>query len=239
MIMTEERKMVTLRKVKEVLPIEGADKIEIVRIDGWQLVSGKGNFKAGDWALFHEIDSFVEKASSLKNMIFSTAVELGRLMRAGDRSELQSFIDKLKPNKAAKLPTADSIFRSPEAVARDAQYMLHTGIVTQANITATGCPSAYMSSGVSILQPRPGESVGAFQLRIAKENMAIKKEKTILWSKKLGRQFVVEYKFVKPEDARVSCKGCDGTGLELGPCRICKECTIDWLEKNELHTRRN
>jgi hypothetical protein len=187
----------------------------------------------------NEIDSFVEKASSLKNMIFSTAVELGRLMRAGDRSELQSFIDKLKPNKAAKLPTADSIFRSPEAVARDAQYMLHTGIVTQANITATGCPSAYMSSGVSILQPRPGESVGAFQLRIAKENMAIKKEKTILWSKKLGRQFVVEYKFVKPEDARVSCKGCDGTGLELGPCRICKECTIDWLEKNELHTRRN
>jgi hypothetical protein len=51
----------------------------------------------------NEIDSFVEKASSLKNMIFSTAVELGRLMRAGDRSELQSFIDKLKPNKAAKL----------------------------------------------------------------------------------------------------------------------------------------
>lgn len=58
--MNEDRKMVTLRKVKEVLPIEGADKIEIVRIDGWSLVSGKGNFKAGDWALFHEIDSFVD-----------------------------------------------------------------------------------------------------------------------------------------------------------------------------------
>lgn len=54
------RKLVSVREVKEILPIEGADKIELVKIDGWQVVSGKGNFKVGDYALFHEIDSFLD-----------------------------------------------------------------------------------------------------------------------------------------------------------------------------------
>lgn len=61
------RKLVTLRKVQEVLPIEGADKIELVKIDGWQCVSGKGNFIPGDLAIFFEIDSFVP----VDNEIFS------------------------------------------------------------------------------------------------------------------------------------------------------------------------
>lgn len=55
-----ERKLVTIRKVSSVEPIEGADKIELVKIDGWQVVSQKGTFKPGDYALFHEVDSFLD-----------------------------------------------------------------------------------------------------------------------------------------------------------------------------------
>jgi RNA ligase (TIGR02306 family) len=53
------RKMVTIREVADVLPIEGADKIELIQLDGWQCVSGKGNFKPSDLAVYFEIDSFL------------------------------------------------------------------------------------------------------------------------------------------------------------------------------------
>ena len=42
------RKLASIRTIESVHPIEGADKIEMVMIDGWQVVSQKGNFKPGD-----------------------------------------------------------------------------------------------------------------------------------------------------------------------------------------------
>ena len=40
-----ERKLATIRRIKSIDPIPNADKIEKLTIDGWQLVSEKGNFK--------------------------------------------------------------------------------------------------------------------------------------------------------------------------------------------------
>jgi len=54
------RRMVTLRVVKDLLPIEGADAIEIALIDGWKVVVKKGEFKIGDPCLYFEIDSFLQ-----------------------------------------------------------------------------------------------------------------------------------------------------------------------------------
>jgi len=51
------RKLATIRIVKEILPIDGADKIELAKIDGWQCVVGKGQFKVEDKGLYFEIDS--------------------------------------------------------------------------------------------------------------------------------------------------------------------------------------
>lgn len=42
------RKLASIRTVESVHAIPDADKIEMVVIDGWQVVSQKGNFKAGD-----------------------------------------------------------------------------------------------------------------------------------------------------------------------------------------------
>ena len=51
------RKLATIRKVSSVSPIEGADKIELVHIDGWQCVSAKGQLKEGQPVVYFEIDS--------------------------------------------------------------------------------------------------------------------------------------------------------------------------------------
>jgi RNA ligase (TIGR02306 family) len=54
-----ERKLATIQIVKEIRPIVGADAIEVVRINNWDVVSKKGEYKAGDFCIYCEIDSFL------------------------------------------------------------------------------------------------------------------------------------------------------------------------------------
>ena len=53
------RKMATIRKIDEIRPIEGADAIEAAVVGGWVVVIKKGDFKAGDLAVYCEIDSWI------------------------------------------------------------------------------------------------------------------------------------------------------------------------------------
>ena len=53
------RKMATIRKIDEIRPIEGADAIECAVVGGWQVVVKKGEFTAGQLAVYLEIDSWV------------------------------------------------------------------------------------------------------------------------------------------------------------------------------------
>lgn len=54
------RKMVTVRRIDNILPIEGADLICTVKIGGWTVVAQKSmNYKVGDLVLYCEIDSFI------------------------------------------------------------------------------------------------------------------------------------------------------------------------------------
>lgn len=54
------RKLVTLRTIGSIIPIEGADKIEVAHIGGWPCVVSKGdNFKVGQQVLYFEIDSLL------------------------------------------------------------------------------------------------------------------------------------------------------------------------------------
>lgn len=53
------RKMATIRRIDELTPIEGADKIEVATVGGWKVVCQKGLYEAGDLAVYCEIDSFI------------------------------------------------------------------------------------------------------------------------------------------------------------------------------------
>jgi RNA ligase (TIGR02306 family) len=52
-----ERKLASVQQVLDITPIENADAIELVRINGWQCVTKKGEFAVGDCGVFLEIDS--------------------------------------------------------------------------------------------------------------------------------------------------------------------------------------
>ena len=53
------RKLASVRVIKQLSPIEGADLIEVATVDGWQVVVKKGEFQVGDRCIYFEIDSWV------------------------------------------------------------------------------------------------------------------------------------------------------------------------------------
>lgn len=69
------RKLASIQRIIKTEPIEGADKIELAYVLGWQCVVNKDQFKPMDLAVYFEIDSFLPvrpefeflKASSYKN----------------------------------------------------------------------------------------------------------------------------------------------------------------------------
>lgn len=70
-----ERKLVTIRKVKNIIPIENADKIELAIVDGWQVVTKKGEFEDSD-----SIYDCVDKGEILYNYMMA---EVKRLYKKG------------------------------------------------------------------------------------------------------------------------------------------------------------
>lgn len=46
------RKLASIQKIKRVMPIPDADRLELVQILGWQCVGGKGEFHEGDCKVY-------------------------------------------------------------------------------------------------------------------------------------------------------------------------------------------
>ena len=53
------RKLASIQVIWNIEPIEGADRIEIAHVLGWQCVVNKGQFKLMDKAVYFEVDSFL------------------------------------------------------------------------------------------------------------------------------------------------------------------------------------
>jgi RNA ligase (TIGR02306 family) len=51
------RKLASVRQVAALTPIEGADNIEVARIDGWNVIVQKGLYEVEDAVVYFEIDS--------------------------------------------------------------------------------------------------------------------------------------------------------------------------------------
>lgn len=54
-----ERKLVTLKEITDIQPIEGADKIEVASIGGWKVVVKKDEYYIGQRVFYAEVDSML------------------------------------------------------------------------------------------------------------------------------------------------------------------------------------
>lgn len=74
------RKLASIQKIKDIIPIAAADRIEVAQVLGWQCVVDKGEFKPGDYCVYFEIDSFLpiqERYEFLRKNSFKHNVILG------------------------------------------------------------------------------------------------------------------------------------------------------------------
>ena len=53
------RKLATIRKITNIVPIENCDNIALAIVDGWTVIIKKSEFSIGDSCVFFEIDSFL------------------------------------------------------------------------------------------------------------------------------------------------------------------------------------
>lgn len=53
------RKLASVRQVSGLRPIQGADRIEVAQVDGWECVVKKGEFSIGEQIVYIEIDSIL------------------------------------------------------------------------------------------------------------------------------------------------------------------------------------
>ena len=78
------RKLASIQEITDIKPIEGADRIELAKVLGWQCVVKKGEYKKGDLAVYVEIDSFLpirEEFEFLRNSSYKKSDLLGEGFR--------------------------------------------------------------------------------------------------------------------------------------------------------------
>jgi RNA ligase (TIGR02306 family) len=57
---TKGRKLASIQRIKDIVPIEGADAIDLAIVNGWRVVVAKNvGHKIGDYVVYCEIDSFL------------------------------------------------------------------------------------------------------------------------------------------------------------------------------------
>lgn len=74
------RKLASIQKIIDIQPIDGADFIEIITVNGWDVVSKKGVHSVGDLIVYFEIDSFLpvrDEFEFLRSSCFKSTKNLG------------------------------------------------------------------------------------------------------------------------------------------------------------------
>lgn len=84
------RKLASIERIWKIEPIEGADKIELVHVLGWQCVANKGQFQTGDVAVYFEIDSFLPVRSEFE-FLRDTCYKKSDLLGEGFRLRTMRF----------------------------------------------------------------------------------------------------------------------------------------------------
>ena len=78
------RKLASVQVVTDIVPIEGADRIELAKVLGWQCVAMKGEFQKGNLAVYFEVDSYLPVCDKFE-FLRKTSYKKSNLMGEGFR----------------------------------------------------------------------------------------------------------------------------------------------------------
>ena len=107
-LVTEGRRLVTIRKIDKIEAIDGADMIEAATVDGWQVVTKKDEFMEGSYCIFFEIDSFVPANHPVFSFLAARGVKVDA--EGVERCRLRTI--KLRGDCLTRLSTTDQFVRT-------------------------------------------------------------------------------------------------------------------------------
>lgn len=102
-----ERKLASLQKIQEILPHPNADRLEIARVLGWRVIVGKGEFHAGDWCIYFEIDAKFPEEDPIFQSVAPLKASHFRLKTVRLRGELSQGLClplKIIENRGVEIP---------------------------------------------------------------------------------------------------------------------------------------
>ena len=88
------RKLASIQVIWNIEPIEGADRIEIAHVLGWQCVVNKGQFKLMDKAVYFEVDSFLPIRPEFE-FLRNSSYKNTDIMGEGFKLRTQTFRDQI------------------------------------------------------------------------------------------------------------------------------------------------
>lgn len=92
------RKLASIQKILDVRPIENADSIETISVLGWQCVAKKGEFKAGDYCVYIEIDSVLPDDNPYFSFLESKKYRIKTIKLRGQISQGIAFPITILPD---------------------------------------------------------------------------------------------------------------------------------------------
>lgn len=105
------RKLASIQKISDICPIKGADRIELVKVLGWQCVAKKGEFQKGDLCVYFEVDSLLPirpEFEFLRPSSYTTNEVIGE----GFRLRTQKFRGQISQGLCLPMSFVDEAIRS-------------------------------------------------------------------------------------------------------------------------------
>ena len=110
MIKNGERKLAYITVIDEIKPIPNADKIELARVGGWQVVVSKAdNYKVGDKVIYIEIDSRVPSDKECFAFLKDRKYKVKSIKLRGQVSQGLIMPLSILPNKEYELYDGDEL----------------------------------------------------------------------------------------------------------------------------------
>ena len=116
------RSLASVQIISDIVPIEGADRIELVKILGWQCVANKGTFNKGDKCIYFEIDSFLPVCDRFE-FLRKSSYKNNEIMGEGFRVKTMTLRGEISQGLA--LPLSDFPELKNVEVGQDVTGQLH------------------------------------------------------------------------------------------------------------------
>jgi len=155
MTQNTERKLARVVLIDSLHPIEGADRIELAMVGGWQVVVQKGLYSAGDKAVYFEIDSLLPLDRPCFMSLSTISSKLHFVVDGKQYARIKTMKLRKQLSQGFCVPISDAGYRESNCVV-DQDLTKELGVIK------------YESAGEKVMNGTPGMKTGTSALGFPK-----------------------------------------------------------------------